>query len=461
MLFRHRRGSAASEHFHCTRPGLVVVSLRPGPSEVTTGDRRSSRDAVGDALPDRDDVHFHGSTRANPCRRLWVGPCGSLVDSGVVETFEVPLSFERTLASRSRSGDRLAVVVVGDIANGEHPGHVGGGAPRNGLEIPVLLHRQLTLVEVGAGSVADRDEHTGDGKLGSFAGLDIFDLDPGQGVLAQVLGDDRVPEKLDLGVAEGPVLHDLRGAELVAAMDDGDLLGEAAEEVGLLQCRVTTANDRNVVVTEEKAIAGGARREAVTDESGLTLEAQHDRLGSGRDDQRVGLIGGFSSVRVADPDAIRGSGEVDLARLHRLDLCAEPFGLRPEVHHEFRTHDPLGKPGKVLDVGRQHQLTTGLVAGGAGFALEDERGKIGPGRVDRCGQPGGAGSDDDDVANVGHDDAFPGGSVSHSRDERTGAVMQQGTDVCRSGEEAVTDDHGDEKQIEDAGDRQRAAAGAT
>ena len=59
--------------------------------------------------------------------------------SGVVERLEVALGFECTLAARTGRGNRLAVVVVGDIADGEDAGDVGGGASGNGLQVAVLF----------------------------------------------------------------------------------------------------------------------------------------------------------------------------------------------------------------------------------------------------------------------------------------------------------------------------------
>ena len=60
----------------------------------------------------------------------------------------------------------------------------------------------------------------------------------------------------------------------------------------------------------------------------------------------------------------------------------------------------VGEARVVLDVGGEHQLAAGLVARARRFALEHERGEVGPGRVDRRRQAGGAGADDDDAAAV-------------------------------------------------------------
>ena len=63
---------------------------------------------------------------------------------------------------------------------------------------------------------------------------------------------------------------------------------------------------------------------------------------------------------------------------------------------------PSTKPGVVLDLGGEHELAAGLVAGRRGLALDDQGGQLGPGGVDGRGQAGRARSDDDHLAGLGH-----------------------------------------------------------
>ena len=58
--------------------------------------------------------------------------------------------------------------------------------------------------------------------------------------------------------------QDALGAEFVAAMDDGDALGDVREVESLLDGGVATADHRHVLVTVEEAVAGGAGRDAKT-----------------------------------------------------------------------------------------------------------------------------------------------------------------------------------------------------
>ena len=102
-----------------------------------------------------------------------------------------------------------------------------------------------------------------------------------------------------------------------------------------------------------------------------------------------------------DVDLERPRGQVDLGRLGGDELGAEPGGLVPEALHEVWAEDAVREAWVVLDVRRQHQLTTWLVARARRLAFDDQRVEVGPRGVDRGGQPGRAGADDDDLASVG------------------------------------------------------------
>ena len=67
--------------------------------------------------------------------------------------------------------------------------------------------------------------------------------------------------------------------------------------------------------------------------------------------------------RSRDPDPERAAREVDRGHLLGEELGAEAGGLLPEAHHELGAHDALGEAGEVLDLGGEHQLAAGLVAG--------------------------------------------------------------------------------------------------
>ena len=74
---------------------------------------------------------------------------------------------------------------------------------------------------------------------------------------------------------------------------------------------------------------------------------------------------GRGTCCVADPDLERALAEVDRGDLRGEELGAEAGGLLAEVHHQLGAHDALGEAGEVLDLGGEHQLAAGLVAGAA------------------------------------------------------------------------------------------------
>ena len=85
---------------------------------------------------------------------------------------------------------------------------------------------------------------------------------PRRVALAQHLVERVVPDRLDLGVPEQPVLQDLLGAQLVAAVDQRDLGGEVGQEQRLLDRRVAAADHHDLLAAVEEAVAGGAGRDA-------------------------------------------------------------------------------------------------------------------------------------------------------------------------------------------------------
>ena len=81
---------------------------------------------------------------------------------------------------------------------------------------------------------------------------------PSHDVLALDVGHLLVPEDGDLGVLQGPLLHDLAASELVATVDHHDLGRVARQEGGLFQRRVAAAHHGDLLASEEEAVAGGA-----------------------------------------------------------------------------------------------------------------------------------------------------------------------------------------------------------
>src|SRR5690606_38245293 len=111
-----------------------------------------------------------------------------------------------------------------------------------------------------------------------------------------------VPDDVDLGVGEGAGLGVLVGAELVAAVDDGDALGEAGEERGFFDGGVSPADDDGVLAAVEEAVAGGAGAHAAAVVHVLAGDAEAAWLGAHREDDRHGYevtVDAVDAVEVA------------------------------------------------------------------------------------------------------------------------------------------------------------------
>src|SRR5581483_10140385 len=182
-------------------------------------------------------------------------------------------------------------------------------------------------------------------------------------------------------------------AQIVAAVDDGDLGGVLGEVRGLLHRRVAAADDEDVLVAKEEAVARGARGDAVALE--LLLRRDVEPLGhrAGGDDQRVAGDGYVL-------DTGDGDGELPLLQIDLLDVAlhepgTEALGLRAKRLHQIGPEDPLGEAGIVLHVGGVDQLPARRTAALKPF--DDQRRDGGARGVDGGGEPGRTRADDGDA----------------------------------------------------------------
>ena len=297
--------------------------------------------------------------------------------------------------THARGRDGLAVDVVDDVARGEDAGDVGR-RPVVRQQVAGLVVLELVEEELGVGVVPDRDEESLRGDLARVVALQIADTYAGDlsGVAAHDLLHDRVGDPLDLLVRTGTVEHDLRGAELVATVDDGHLGGELRQEARLLHRRVAAADDHDLLLAEEGRVADRAVGDAPALERSLRLQSELARARSGGDDHRRRPV-----LVVADPDAERALREVNPGHVVGQELGAEALGLLAEVLHHLRAEDAAGVAGVVLDVARDHQLAAPREP------LDHERTQVGAGAVERRGVSGGAAADDDQLTYVvfGHE----------------------------------------------------------
>src|SRR5215203_175130 len=166
-----------------------------------------------------------------------------------VEGGEEALGVQRGLAARAGSGDCLPVRVVDEIARCEDARQV---RPR--------------------GRVVD-DDVTGL-VAAHLVGHVVAKVHSGDLVVAQHIDDLGVPDELDLVVGEGPLLHDLGRTQLIPPMDHIDLSGKTGQESRFLHGGVPSADDRDVLVTEEEPVARRAPRDTVTGEPLLVRESE-------------------------------------------------------------------------------------------------------------------------------------------------------------------------------------------
>jgi hypothetical protein len=194
--------------------------------------------------------------------------------------FEVLFDLEGGHAAGAGGGDGLTVAAVLDVSAGEDAGDdlavEGGEDVVAGLDVAFGVEVKHAFEGDGIGDVADGEEHEGDREHVLFAGDLVFDAEALDVLFldAEHLFDDGVGEEADVGVSHGAVEHDLGGAELFAAVDEGDLGGEAGEEEGFFHGGVAAADDRDLLARGEEAVAGGAGGDAVADEGLFGGEVQ-------------------------------------------------------------------------------------------------------------------------------------------------------------------------------------------
>ena len=309
---------------------------------------------------------------------------------------EVVLGVDGRHAARARRGNRLPVNVILHVAAREDTRHAGVRA-LVGDDVAIGIHLELAPEERRVRRVPDRDEHAVDPQFASFAGDDVAQQHAGHEALGHVLNilDLAVPGEIDLRIFERLVLHDLRGAQRVAPMDDGHLRREFREERRFFHRRVSPADHHNRLLAEEKPVAGCARRYAVAEQLALGRQAQQPRSSAGRNNQRFGV-----QQVIAHLELERAPRQLHVGDVALDDLGAEALGLRAHLGHQLGSHDAVAEPRKILHHRRQHELTARL------DALNQQRLEVRTRRVKSGRESSGAGPDDGDVPVWAHGVSF-------------------------------------------------------
>ena len=244
--------------------GLVHIS------QLADGFVRDPHQVV--AVGDRVDVRVLGDrSAAGP---YWAVDEGAVVLAdgrllgglllGLVLDLEPAFGVDGAHAAGAGGRDGLAVDVVLNVAHGKHAGHVGVGAAGLGEDVPQLVEIQDPLEDLGIGEMADAQKEAVAGQLVLLVLDHVVDPQRLDAVLhvAQDVGHDAVPEKLDLGVLGGAIGHDLGGPQLTAPVDHRNLAGEARQEDRLFHGRIAATYHGHVLVLEKGAVAGGAAGDA-------------------------------------------------------------------------------------------------------------------------------------------------------------------------------------------------------
>src|SRR5699024_10034511 len=126
-------------------------------------------------------------------------------------------------ATGARSGDRLTVVVVDDVAGGEDAGEVRAGAGGVDRDVPAVLQVDLARDEFGAGQVSDGHEYGTGLEVAFLTGDRVFKTHTSDTFIPDDLRDPAVPREFDLLVGHRPVGHDLRSTQFITPVHDRHL----------------------------------------------------------------------------------------------------------------------------------------------------------------------------------------------------------------------------------------------
>src|ERR1017187_9436510 len=204
----------------------------------------------------------------------------------LTDLFQILLGFKGGHTSRSRSAYRLPIMTVGHIAADKYTRRPAA-YKSVGHEITIAIAVKLLTHKLSVWRMPDTQEHGTDRKVPLLASLQVAQPKSGDFLFAHVedVIHHGVSEKNDLLVFAGALKHDLRGPELAAAMNDGDLGCEAGKEQRLFHRRIAATDDGYLFPRKEETIARSARGNAVANECLLAGKAQPARRSAAGNDE--------------------------------------------------------------------------------------------------------------------------------------------------------------------------------
>ena len=177
----------------------------------------------------------------------------------------------------------------------------------------------------------------------------------------------------------------------VAAVNQGNLGGEAGEEQGFFHGRIAAADHDDFLSGKKEAVAGSAGRDPVTNE--LLLVGSPSQRADAPLAMMSACVCTWCLPRCSRNGRWLKSTLVRCAMRYsapKRSACLRMFSINCGPMNAF------GKAGKIFYQRGQRKLAAGLVA------LNDERLQIGA-RCVKCGRVSGAsGTDNDDVASFAH-----------------------------------------------------------
>ncbi len=151
--------------------------------------------------------------------------------------------------------------MIGHITRCEDTRYVGHGVLARD-DIAFLVHIDLALEDGSIWFVPNGDKDALNGQGMFFAGFQIAQPQPIDCLISRHLFDGCIPDETNLGMLESAFLHNLAGAQAIAAMNDGDVRGIFCQEERLFHSGIAAANHCQVFAFEEEAIAGGTGADA-------------------------------------------------------------------------------------------------------------------------------------------------------------------------------------------------------
>ncbi|MNS87600.1 hypothetical protein D3C72_1215480 [compost metagenome] len=283
------------------------------------------------------------------------------------------------------------------VAGGEYARRAGGGGhafqARLGLDVAVV-HVQLAFEDARVRLVADGDEDAMHGERFDLAVDGRLDVQTRHAAFVArhfVQSVVIFQHNLAFGNLGVQAVDQNRfRAELVAAMDQRDFIGDVRQVQRFFDGCVAAADNGHFLVAVEEAVAGGAGGNALAGEGFLGRQAEVLGGGAGGDDQGVARV--FVAVALQADRFFIEERRVDVVK-H--DFCIEALGVLQQALHQVRALHAHRVARPVFHVGGGHQLAALFHAG------HQHRVQVGAGGVDGGAVAGWAGAEDQNAGVFG------------------------------------------------------------